>query len=65
LNTRSAPGARLERRLGAERTRNVYPLRAFADAGVLVGGASDAPVEVADGRHRRGGEPRALAKPVG
>jgi predicted amidohydrolase YtcJ len=41
----------LERRLGPERTRHVYPLRAFADAGVLVGGASDAPVESTDVLH--------------
>ena len=41
----------LERRLGAERARHVYPLRAFADAGVLVGGASDAPVESTDVLH--------------
>ena len=41
----------LERRLGPERARHVYPLRAFADAGVLVGGASDAPVESTDVLH--------------
>lgn len=41
----------LERRLGPARTRHVYPLRAFADAGVLVGGASDAPVESTDVLH--------------
>jgi predicted amidohydrolase YtcJ len=41
----------LGRRLGPERTRHVYPLRAFADAGVLVGGASDAPVESTDVLH--------------
>jgi predicted amidohydrolase YtcJ len=35
----------LHRRLGAERARDVYPLRALLDAGVLVAGASDAPVE--------------------
>lgn len=35
----------LPRRLGAERTRHTYPLRALLDAGVRVGGASDAPVE--------------------
>jgi predicted amidohydrolase YtcJ len=35
----------LHRRLGAERARDVYPLRALIDGGVLVAGASDAPVE--------------------
>lgn len=35
----------LHRRLGPERARHVYPLRALLDAGVLVAGASDAPVE--------------------
>lgn len=35
----------LHRRLGAERARDAYPLRALVDAGVLVAGASDAPVE--------------------
>ena len=35
----------LHRRLGAERARQVYPLRALVEAGVLVAGASDAPVE--------------------
>jgi predicted amidohydrolase YtcJ len=35
----------LHRRLGAERARHVYPLRALVDAGVVVAGASDAPVE--------------------
>ena len=35
----------LPRRLGAERTPHTYPLRALLDAGVRVGGASDAPVE--------------------
>jgi predicted amidohydrolase YtcJ len=41
----------LERRLGAARARDVYPLRALIDAGVLVGGASDAPVESIDVLH--------------
>jgi hypothetical protein len=41
----------LARRLGAERARHVYPLRALVDAGVVVGGASDAPVESADVLH--------------
>lgn len=41
----------LTRRLGVERARHAYPLRAFADAGVLVGGASDAPVESTDVLH--------------
>ena len=35
----------LHRRLGAERARHAYPLRTLLDAGVRVGGASDAPVE--------------------
>jgi len=35
----------LHRRLGAERARHAYPLRALLDAGLLVAGASDAPVE--------------------
>lgn len=41
----------LHRRLGAERARHVYPLRAFADAGIVMGGASDAPVESPDVLH--------------
>lgn len=41
----------LHRRLGAERARHVYPLRSLVDAGVLVGGASDAPVESLDVLH--------------
>jgi predicted amidohydrolase YtcJ len=35
----------LHRRLGAERARDTYPLRSLIDAGIVVGGASDAPVE--------------------
>jgi predicted amidohydrolase YtcJ len=35
----------LHARIGRERARHVYPLRGLRDAGVLVGGASDAPVE--------------------
>lgn len=35
----------LHRRLGAERARYTYPLRDLVEAGVRVGGASDAPVE--------------------
>lgn len=35
----------LHRRLGAERARHTYPLRSLVDAGVVLGGASDAPVE--------------------
>jgi predicted amidohydrolase YtcJ len=35
----------LHRRLGRERARHAYPLRALLDAGLLVAGASDAPVE--------------------
>ena len=41
----------LHRRLGGERARNVYPLRALVEAGVIVGGASDAPVESTDVLH--------------
>jgi predicted amidohydrolase YtcJ len=41
----------LHRRLGAERARHVYPLRALLDAGVVVAGASDAPVESPDVLH--------------
>jgi hypothetical protein len=41
----------LRRRLGAERARQVYPLRALVEAGVLVAGASDAPVESTDVLH--------------
>jgi len=41
----------LQRRLGSERARHVYPLRALVDAGVRVGGASDAPVESPDVLH--------------
>jgi predicted amidohydrolase YtcJ len=41
----------LHRRLGHERARNVYPLRALLDAGILVAGASDAPVESTDVLH--------------
>jgi hypothetical protein len=35
----------LHRRLGAGRAQHVYPLRSLLDAGIPVGGASDAPVE--------------------
>ncbi len=38
----------LPRRLGAERCKIVYPLRSFLDAGIKVGGASDAPIESQD-----------------
>ena len=41
----------LHRRIGTERARHVYPLRALVDAGVLVAGASDAPVESVDVLH--------------
>jgi predicted amidohydrolase YtcJ len=41
----------LRRRLGAARARHVYPLRALVDAGIVVGGASDAPVESPDVLH--------------
>jgi predicted amidohydrolase YtcJ len=61
----------LHRRLGAERARHVYPLRALLDAGVLVGGASDAPVESLDVLHaiqccvtREGFEPQQGLTPL-
>ncbi len=38
----------LGRRLGEQRSQHVYPLRDLVDAGVRVGGASDAPVESSD-----------------
>lgn len=41
----------LSRRLGPERARHAYPLRSLLDAGVRVGGASDAPVESTDVLH--------------
>jgi predicted amidohydrolase YtcJ len=41
----------LPRRLGAERCRSVYPLRSFLEAGIKVGGASDAPIESQDVLH--------------
>lgn len=41
----------LHRRLGAERARYVYPLRSLVDAGLVLGGASDAPVESLDVLH--------------
>jgi hypothetical protein len=60
----------LHRRLGAERARHTYPLRALLDAGVRVGGASDAPVESLDVLHaiqccvtREGFEPQQALTP--
>lgn len=41
----------LHRRLGAARARYTYPLRSLVEAGVLVAGASDAPVESTDVLH--------------
>lgn len=41
----------LHRRLGEERARYTYPLRDLVEAGVVVGGASDAPVESTDVLH--------------
>lgn len=35
----------LHRRIGRERAKHAYPLRTLLDAGVRVGGASDAPIE--------------------
>lgn len=61
----------LHRRLGAERARHVYPLRSLVDAGVLVAGASDAPVESLDVLHaiqccvtREGFEPQQSLSPL-
>jgi hypothetical protein len=61
----------LHRRLGAERARHTYPLRALLDAGVVVGGASDAPVESLDVLHaiqccvtREGFEPQQALTPA-
>jgi predicted amidohydrolase YtcJ len=41
----------LHRRLGSDRAAAVYPLRSLLDAGVVVAGASDAPVESPDVLH--------------
>lgn len=41
----------LHRRLGAERARWTYPLRSLVASGVVVAGASDAPVESTDVLH--------------
>lgn len=41
----------LHRRLGAARARYTYPLRSLVEAGVVVAGASDAPVESTDVLH--------------
>lgn len=41
----------LEKRLGPERVKWAYPYRALLDAGVRIGGASDAPVESTDVLH--------------
>lgn len=61
----------LHKRLGTERARHVYPLRSLIDAGVLVGGASDAPVESLDVLHaiqccvtREGFEPQQSLSPA-
>src|SRR5690606_8958040 len=61
----------LHRRLGAERARQVYPLRALVEAGVRVAGASDAPVESVDVLHaiqccvtREGFEPQQSLTPA-
>jgi predicted amidohydrolase YtcJ len=61
----------LHRRLGAGRARHAYPLRTLLDAGVLVGGASDAPVESLDVLHaiqccvtREGFEPQQAITPL-
>lgn len=61
----------LHRRLGTERARHTYPLRALLDAGIPVGGASDAPVESLDVLHaiqccitREGFEPQQALSPA-
>lgn len=61
----------LHRRLGSERARHAYPLRSLLDAGVRVGGASDAPVESLDVLHaiqccvtREGFEPQQGLSPA-
>jgi predicted amidohydrolase YtcJ len=61
----------LHRRLGAERAKHTYPLRALLDGGVRVGGASDAPVESLDVLHaiqccvtREGFEPQQALSPL-
>lgn len=61
----------LHRRLGAERARHTYPLRALVDAGICIGGASDAPVESLDVLHaiqccvtREGFEPQQALSPA-
>jgi len=38
----------LKKRLGPERTKYTYPFRSIIDAGILLAGASDAPIESAD-----------------
>jgi predicted amidohydrolase YtcJ len=60
----------LHRRVGTERARHVYPLRSLIDGGVLVAGASDAPVESVDVLHaieccvtREGFEPQQALSP--
>jgi len=61
----------LPRRLGAGRTPYTYPLRALLDAGIRVGGASDAPVESTNVLHaieccvtREGFEPQQGLTPL-
>jgi predicted amidohydrolase YtcJ len=61
----------LPRRLGAGRTPHTYPLRALLDAGIVVGGASDAPVESTSVLHaieccitREGFEPQQGLSPL-
>jgi predicted amidohydrolase YtcJ len=61
----------LHRRVGAERARHVYPLRSLVDGGVIVAGASDAPVESVDVLHaiqccvtREGFEPQEALTPA-
>lgn len=44
----SSEKAWLRERLGEERARRTYPFRALLDAGVVVAGSSDAPVESTD-----------------
>jgi len=41
----------LHKRLGRERAKWVYPFRSFLDAGVMVSGSSDAPIEILNVLH--------------
>ncbi|WP_028709733.1 amidohydrolase [Propionicicella superfundia] len=45
---RGGPGSVYERRLGTDRARRGYPIRAFLDAGIVVGNGSDSDVTPID-----------------